>query len=71
MYGYDAVLVAYRVQAERLIGAAQTKAQRARLIKENAECVLRNRTMLLVARLQHTSDDAGRRRILKKALLGA
>lgn len=71
MYGYEAVLAAYRAQREILLAAAQTEAQRARLLKEHAECVLRNRAKLLVARLQQARDDAARQRLLKKALLGA
>jgi hypothetical protein len=71
MYGYDAVLAAYRAHAHTLIGAAQTQAQRARLMREYAECVLRNRAKLLVVRLRETRDDAARRRILNQALRGA
>ena len=72
MYGcYEAVLAAYRAQASNLISAAQTEAQRARLMREHAECVLRNRAKLLVVRLGQTDDETARRRILKQALLGA
>jgi hypothetical protein len=71
MYGYHAVLAAYRAHAHKIISAAQTEAQRARLMRAHAECVLRNRAKLLVERLQQTGDDAARRRILKQALLGA
>jgi hypothetical protein len=71
VYGYEAVLAAYRVQASSLISAAQSEAQRAKLMKMHAECVLRNRAKLLVVRLEQTDDDAARRRILKQALLGA
>jgi hypothetical protein len=71
MYGYDAVLAAYRAQAKKLIAATQTQTERARLMREHAECVLRNRAKLLVVRLQQTRDDAARRRILNQALLGA
>jgi hypothetical protein len=71
MYGYAAVLAAYRAHAHKLIAAAQSEAQRARLAREHAECVLRNRAKLLVVRLQQTRDDAARRRILNQALLGA
>jgi len=71
MYGYTAVLAAYRAHAHKLIAAAQSEAQRARLAKEYAECVLRNRAKLLVVRLEQTRDGAARRRILARALLGA
>jgi hypothetical protein len=71
VYGYEAVLAAYRAQANNLISAAQTEAQRARLMKEHAECVLRNRAKLLVVRLEQTRDEAARGRILRQALLGA
>jgi hypothetical protein len=71
MYGYTAVLAAYRAHAHKLIAAAQSEAQRARLKKDHAECVLRNRAKLLAVRLQQTRDDAARRRILNRALLGA
>ena len=71
MYGYNAVLAAYRAQAKKLIAAARTQKECARLMTEHAECVLRNRAKLLVVRLQQTRDDAARRRILNQALLGA
>ena len=43
MYGYAAVLAAYRAQAKKLIAATHTPLERARLMREYAECVLRNR----------------------------
>jgi hypothetical protein len=71
MYGYTAVLAAYRAHAHKLIAAAQPEAQRARLAREHGECVLRNRAKLLVVRLEQTCDDAARRRILNATFLGA
>jgi hypothetical protein len=71
MYGYNAVLAAYRAHASNLIATAQTEGQRARLLKEYAECVLRNRAKLLVVRLEQSGSDAARRRILNQAFLGA
>jgi hypothetical protein len=71
MYGYAAVLAAYRAQVKKLIATAQTQTECSRLMREHAECVLRNRAKLLVVRLQQTRDDAARRRILNQALLGA
>jgi hypothetical protein len=71
MHGYAAVLAAYRARAKNLIAAAETQTERSRLMKEHAECVLRNRAKLLVVRLQQTRDDAARRRILNQALLSA
>jgi len=69
MYSYDAVLSAFRFQAQGIVGTARTEAEQARLRKEYAECVLRNRAKLLVIRLQQTSDESVRRRILRQALL--
>ncbi|MDE2165834.1 MAG: hypothetical protein KGJ66_05790 [Alphaproteobacteria bacterium] len=66
MDGYQAVLAAYRAQARRLLAAAPTGQQRARLERQFAECVLRNRAKLLIARLQQTGDDTVRRRILRE-----
>jgi hypothetical protein len=71
MYGYDAVLSALRAQAKNIVEAAQGEAERARLRRDYAEFVLRNRAKLILARLQQTGDDAKRRRILHQALLGA
>jgi hypothetical protein len=71
MDGYDAVLSALRAQANTIIGAAQGEAERARLRKEHAECVLRNRAKLILIRLRQTGDDAKRRRIFRQATLGA
>ena len=69
MYGYDAVLSAYRAQAQRLIAAARSEIERSRLQRQYAECMLRNRAKLLVIRLEQTRDEAARRRILRQALL--
>ena len=71
MYGYDAVLSALRVHAQKILAKAQLHAERSRLSKEYAEYVLRNRAKLLVARLGQTSSDTKRREILRQALLGA
>ena len=71
MYGYDAVLSGLRSQARNIIEAAQGDVTRARLRKEYAECVLRNRAKLLVMRLQQTADERKRRQILRQSLLGA
>jgi len=71
MYGYDAVLAALRAHAHNIIGSARSRLDRGRLRKEYAECVLRNRAKLLVMRLNQTSNDAARRQILRKTLLGA
>ena len=50
------ILVAYRRHAQALIQKAQTRAEKARLLRENAECVLRNRAKLLTERLHQTHD---------------
>ena len=63
----EAILVAYRCQARALIRQAQTRAQKERAAKESAECVLRNRAMLLTQRLSETTDAATRRKILRQA----
>jgi hypothetical protein len=69
MNGYETVLSALRIQANNIVGTAQGEAERARLRKEYAECVLRNRAKLIQARLQQTGDEAKRRRILRQSLL--
>ena len=66
MYGYDAVLSALRVQAQKIKASARYRAERDRLSKQYAEYVLRNRAKLLVVRLGQTSDDTKRRWILSK-----
>ena len=53
----EAVLVAYRRHAQALIRRAQTRAERARLIREHAECVLRNRAKLLMQRARALPGD--------------
>jgi hypothetical protein len=63
----EVILVAYRRQAHALIQLAQTRAQKERAAKENAECVLRNRAKLLAQRLSETKDAAKRRKILRQA----
>lgn len=71
MYGYDAVLAAFRAQARNIIAAARTHGERAKLQKAYAECVLRNRAKLVIVRLAQTGDEMTRRRIFIQALLGA
>jgi len=71
MYGYDAVLSGLRSQAKNIVETAQGDAMRARLRKEHAECVLRNRAKLIIVRLQQTADERKRRQILRQSLLGA
>jgi hypothetical protein len=63
----ESILVAYRRHAQALIRRAQTQTEKARLIREHAECVLRNRTKLLTERLQQTNDASKRRQILRQA----
>ena len=62
----EAILVAYRRHAQALIRRAQTRAERARLMREHAECVLRNRARLLMQRLMQTNDANKRRQILRQ-----
>jgi len=64
---HEAILVACRRHAQALIRRAQTQAERSRLIREHAECVLRNRAKLLAERLQQTNDANKRRQILRHA----
>lgn len=71
MYGYDAVLSGLRSQAKTIVEAAQGDATRARLRKQYAECVLRNRAKVILIRLQQTANERKRRQILRQALLGA
>ena len=71
MHGYYAVLAALRAHAHKMIGSAQSRLARARLRREYAEYILRNRAKLLVVRLNQASNDAARRQTLRKALLGA
>jgi hypothetical protein len=52
----ESILVAYRRHAQALIERAQTQTEKARLMRELAECVLRNRAKLLMRRLQQTND---------------
>jgi len=53
---HEAILVAYRRYAQAMIRRAQTRAKKARLTGEHAECVLRNRAKLLVQRLSQTNE---------------
>ena len=64
---HEEILVAYRRHAQALIQKAQTRAERARLLRENAECVLRNRATLLTERLKQTTAPDKRRQILRQA----
>lgn len=64
---HEAILVAYRRHAQALIQKAQTRAEQARLFRENAECVLRNRARLLTERLRQTANPDKRRQILRQA----
>jgi hypothetical protein len=64
---HEAILVAYRRHAQALIRRAQTRAEKARLMREHAECVLRNRAKLLIERLKQTTDADKRRQILRQA----
>jgi len=63
---HEAILVAYRRHAQALIRRAQTRAERARLMREHAECVLRNRAKLLMQRFVRTNDAGKRRQILRQ-----
>ena len=56
-----------RGDPRRLIQLAETRAQKDRAAKENAECVLRNRAKLLAQRLSETNDTAKRQTILRQA----
>jgi hypothetical protein len=53
---YEINLVAYQRHAKALIQKAQTRAERARLLRENVECVLRSRAKLLTERLKQNND---------------
>ncbi len=64
---HEEILVAYRRHAQALIQKAQTRADRSRLLRENAECVLRNRAKLLAERLSQTTDPDKRRQIFRQA----
>ena len=64
---HEEILVAYWRHAQALIQKAQTRAERDRLLRENAECVLRNRAKLLAERLKQTTDADKRRQILRQA----
>ena len=66
---HEEILVAYRRHAQALIQKAQTRAERDRLFRENAECILRNRATLLTERLKQTTDPDKRRQILRQAFL--
>jgi hypothetical protein len=63
----EAILVAYGRHAQALIRRAQTQTEKAWLMREHAECVLRNRANLLAERLQQTNDAHKRRQILRQA----
>jgi hypothetical protein len=63
----ESILIAYRRHAQALIQKSQARAGRDRLLRENAECVLRNRAKLLTERLQQTTDLDKRRQLLRQA----
>jgi hypothetical protein len=67
---YEQVLDALRRQARLLHELASTKADKNRIAREHAECVLRNRAKLIVALMSQTSDPQKQRRIYATALLG-
>jgi hypothetical protein len=67
---YEQVLGALRRQARLLHELASTKADQDRIAREHAECVLRNRAKLIVARMSQTSNPQKQRRIYAAALLG-
>ena len=64
---HEEILVAYRRHAQALIQKAQPRTVRARLLHENAECVLRNRAKLLAERLWQNTDPDKRRQLLRQA----
>ena len=64
---HEAILVAYRRHAQALIRRAKTRAERTQLLRENAECTLRNRAKLLAERLKKTTDPDKRRQMLRQA----
>ena len=68
MLGYQAVLVALRSQAQTLISAARNERDRARLQRSYAECVLRNKAKLIVARMHQTGIEQFRQYIFRRAL---
>ena len=68
MPGYQAVLVALRSQAQNLISAARNERERARLKRSYAECVLRNKAKLIVARMHQTGIEQIRQHIFRRAL---
>ena len=68
MHSYYAVLSALRSQSQKLISVARNERDRARLKRQYAECVLRNRAKLIVVRMQQTSVETIRQHILRQAL---
>jgi hypothetical protein len=66
--GYNAVLVALRSRAKNLIAAARNERDRARLEREYAECVLRNKAKLIVMRMRQTGIEQIRQHIFRRAL---
>ncbi|HEV2551330.1 MAG TPA: hypothetical protein VGU20_28735 [Stellaceae bacterium] len=67
---YEQVLDALRRQARLLHELASTKADKDRIAKQHAECVLRNRAKLIMARMSQTKDPQKQRRIYATALIG-
>jgi len=63
----ESILVAYRRHAQALMQKTLTRAKRTQLMREHAECVLRNRAKLLHERLKQTNDANKRRQILRHA----
>ena len=67
---YEQVLDALRRQARLLHELASTKADKDRIAREYAECVLRNRAKLIMARMSQANDPQKQRRIYATALIG-
>jgi len=63
---HEEILAAYRRHTQALIQKAPST-ERARLMREHAECILRNRAKLLAERLKQTTDPDKRRQILRQA----
>jgi hypothetical protein len=67
---HEHLLERYRAHALTLISQARSATERDRIAKENAECVLRNRSKLLARRLENVGTESGRRRMLREAFAG-
>jgi hypothetical protein len=68
---YEQLLEHYRARANMLISQARSSAERQRIARDNAECVLRNRAKLLVCRLDNVGTEFGRTKILQEAFRGS